>query len=101
MQSANGIDVALGVRLIELRQRHGLTASIVAPFAGMSEAELDAAERGLRRLSVVEIFNLCQTLNIRPSDLYRGLDYEGFLAGSPFVRRAPEKDHPPAAAPPG
>jgi transcriptional regulator with XRE-family HTH domain len=99
MQSANGIDVALGLRLTALRQQHGLTASILAPFAGMSEAELEAAERGLRRLSVAEIFRLCQTLNIRPFDLYRAPGYEGLPARSFLADRGPDKNRPQTASP--
>ena len=87
MPATNSVDVDLGARLIELRLQYGLTLSTLAPFAKMTEAELEAAEQGLQRLSATQIFNLCQTLNIRPADLYRSPDSADALEQSPPFRR--------------
>jgi len=62
------IDIAIGIRLATLRRKAGLTRERLARAASLTRARLEAMEVG-SRISAVEMFQLCQALNVGPADL--------------------------------
>lgn len=51
-------------KLLAARHDAGLTQRAVAEAWGMPQEAVSAVERGLRRLDVVELMDLCQILNL-------------------------------------
>ena len=73
----------LGARLRAVRELAGANQRDVAKSAGLSRRELQAAERGAKRLSADELHALAGALNVDP-DVLVGVGFEGELvrAGS-------------------
>lgn len=51
-------------KLLTARHSAGLTQRVVAEAWGMPQETVSAVERGLRRLDVVELMDLCQILDL-------------------------------------
>lgn len=54
--------------LIEYRERAGLTQTQLADRLGETQSFVSKLERGERRIDVVELFAICEALEISPVD---------------------------------
>jgi transcriptional regulator with XRE-family HTH domain len=85
----------LGARVRAVRELSGLHQRDVAQAAGMSRRDLQAAERGAKRLSVPELRAIAGALEVDP-DVLVGVGYEGDLLRAPVEARTNEFiDHDP------
>jgi transcriptional regulator with XRE-family HTH domain len=76
----------LGARVRAVRELSGATQKDVAKAAGMSRRELQAAERGAKRLSTNELRAVAGALGVDPEVLI-GVGFEGELVRAPVEQR--------------
>jgi transcriptional regulator with XRE-family HTH domain len=76
----------LGARVRAVRELSGVTQKDVARAAGMSRRELQAAERGAKRLSTTELRAVAGALGVDPEVLI-GVGFEGELVRAPVEQR--------------
>lgn len=76
----------LGARVRAVRELAGLHQKDVAKAAGMSRRELQAAERGAKRLSSIELRAIAGALGVDPEVLV-GVGFEGELVRAPIEDR--------------
>ncbi|MCY1282094.1 transcriptional regulator, y4mF family [compost metagenome] len=67
---------ALGVVLRKLREDKGLTQLVVADRASMSSTFVSQVENARKGLKVSTLFDLCDALGVRASDLMRKVEDE-------------------------
>jgi transcriptional regulator with XRE-family HTH domain len=67
---------ALGVVLRKLRKDKRLTQRVVADRASMSVTFLSQLENSRQGLKVSTLFDLCDALDVRASDLFRQVEEE-------------------------
>lgn len=60
-------------RLLEARHNAGMTQRVVADIWGVPQETISAIERGLRRIDVVELMDLCMILHLDMAKLVREL----------------------------
>ena len=60
-------------RLLAARHAAGLTQQAVAQAWGMPQETISAIERGIRRIDVVELMDLCQILGLDVAELIAGV----------------------------
>ncbi len=82
----------LGARIRTVRELAGADPRDVAKKAGISRRDLQAAERGVRRLSNDELRAVARALRVDP-DVLVGVGFEGELARAKVVRRDVEDQH--------
>lgn len=58
------VDIAVGVRIRELRRRAGLTQREVSQHVGVTGAQFHRYERGLARISTGRLLRICEALAI-------------------------------------
>lgn len=76
----------LGARVRAVRELSGITQKDVAKAAGMSRRELQAAERGAKRLSTAELRAIAGALGVDPEVLI-GVGFDGDLVRAPIEQR--------------
>jgi transcriptional regulator with XRE-family HTH domain len=81
----------LGARVRAVRELAGADQRDVAKKAGMSRRELQAAERGAKRLSTAELHAIAAALGVDP-DVLVGVGFEGELARASVVDRGRGED---------
>jgi transcriptional regulator with XRE-family HTH domain len=79
----------LGARVRAVRELAGLQQRDVAKAAGMSRRELQAAERGAKRLSADELHAVAGALGVDP-DVLVGVGFEGELVRASVEERIDE-----------
>ena len=79
----------LGARVRAVRELAGANQKEVAKAAGMSRRELQAAERGAKRLSTSELHAIAGSLGVDPEVLV-GVGFEGELVRAPVEQRIDE-----------
>ena len=67
------IDAVIGSRIATLRWRARFSPRRLASAAGMTVADLEACERGHRRLRAGELFRLCGALRASVSSVFAPL----------------------------
>jgi transcriptional regulator with XRE-family HTH domain len=67
-------DLALGLRIRELRKSTGLTQAGLASAIGMTFQQVQKYERGFTRVSFSRLAAIAQALGCRIADLIAGLD---------------------------
>src|SRR4051794_16085874 len=87
----------LGARLRAVRELAGADQRAVAKSAGLSRRELQAAERGAKRLTPDELHALAGALGVDP-DVLAGVGFEGELVPASVDERI---DHTIGLAPEG
>jgi transcriptional regulator with XRE-family HTH domain len=73
VENKKNIDKIIGRRVRELRLAARQDAEKVAYSAGMTLADYEASERGERRFSTVELYEIAQRLDIRMEDIVSAL----------------------------
>ena len=76
----------LGARIRAVRELSGITQKDVAKAAGMSRRELQAAERGAKRLSTAELRAVAGALGVDP-EVFIGVGFDGELVRAPVEQR--------------
>jgi transcriptional regulator with XRE-family HTH domain len=79
----------LGARVRAVRELAGVSQKDVAKAAGMSRRELQAVERGAKRLSSAELHAVAGALGVDPEVLV-GVGFEGELVRAPVEQRIDE-----------
>jgi transcriptional regulator with XRE-family HTH domain len=79
----------IGARVRSVRELSGLHQKDVAKAAGMSRRELQAAERGAKRLSTAELRAVAGALGVDP-EVFVGVGFEGELVRAPVEQRIDE-----------
>lgn len=69
----NGIDVAIGRRLRDLRLTRGLSSEEVATWLGIAHGQLQLYEAGLDRLSAGRLFEFAQLLDVPVGAFYEAV----------------------------
>ena len=64
----------LGVRIRELRLKHGWTQDEMADHAGFHRAQIGTFERGESNITLASLHLLATTFSIRIVDLFRGVE---------------------------
>ena len=67
------IDQHLGARIVEARDRLGVSQSEIAELIGVPVSRLVAFESGGARIPAVFIARLCRALSVTPRWFYNGL----------------------------
>jgi transcriptional regulator with XRE-family HTH domain len=68
------LQLRLGVRIRDLRQKRGWTQDVFADKSGFHRAQVGAFERGEMNLTLASLHLLAQTLGVRVIDLFRGIE---------------------------
>lgn len=83
----DAVDVHVGTRLREARERQSLGLSEVAGAIGVTEAELDLFEKGKMRVGAARLHALCQILGQSVSYFFSGYRSENEVSDSDLVSR--------------
>lgn len=79
--SADAADLALGVRLRQIREARRISRRIVAAGLGVSPQQVEKYETGLTRLSIGRLLRFAAVLDVSPAallmNLHPGSDSEG------------------------
>jgi transcriptional regulator with XRE-family HTH domain len=70
MKSEKQLD-AFGARLKELRLKKGWSQEELAAEAGLDRTYVSGCERGLRNISLINIYKLAEALKIEVSELFK------------------------------
>ena len=62
-----------GDRLRSLRAKKGLSQEQLAGLADLDRTYISGIERGIRNISLLNIVKIAQALEVKPSDLLKGL----------------------------
>jgi len=65
----NDPKVPFGERLKEVRIKKGLSQEELADIAGLDRTYISGCERGVRNISLVNIYKIADALGIKPSEL--------------------------------
>jgi transcriptional regulator with XRE-family HTH domain len=68
------LQLRLGVRIRDLRQKRGWTQDVFADKSGFHRAQVGAFERGEMNLTLASLHLRAQTLGVRVIDLFRGIE---------------------------
>ncbi len=60
---------AFGMRLKELRIKKGLAQEELADIAGLDRTYISSCERGVRNISLINIYKLAHALGVKPAEL--------------------------------
>lgn len=66
----------IGARIIELRQKMGITTNKLANLSGLSQSFVRAVERDERGITVENLSLLCDVLHISMQDFFAGIQTE-------------------------
>ncbi|TCH99446.1 XRE family transcriptional regulator [Roseococcus sp. SYP-B2431] len=80
--SADAADLALGVRLRQIREARRISRRIVAAGLGVSPQQVEKYETGLTRLSIGRLLRFAAVLDVAPAALLMNL-HPGADSGSP------------------
>lgn len=84
--------IALGRRVKECRHQAGKSQETVAFEAGIDRTYISAVERGAANPSIEALANICHTLNVTLSELFKPLDD---VSLAPTGERRANAAHPP------
>jgi len=76
-ETDSNFDLAIGRRLISLRETAGLTRVELASKTNIPLTDLIAYEDGSQRLGARRMFAICTCLKIKPAQLLNGLQADG------------------------
>lgn len=74
--SQSHIKNTFGKRLRELRHGKGFSQEGLALACGLDRTYIGGTERGERNVSLINIYKIAKALDISPSDLLKGGDFD-------------------------
>ena len=67
------IDLEVGQRVRELRERRGLSQTTLGAAVGISFQQIQKYERGVNRISASSLFAIAKALDVTPTDILEGI----------------------------
>lgn len=93
LSQGEAVDVHVGTRLREARERQSLSTSKVAGVIGVTEAELELFENGQMRVGAARLHALCRILGQSVSYFFSGYRSENDMGDSDLLSRVSQLLH--------
>lgn len=69
-RNTSSVDVALGERLRAIRRDKGVSQQQLADAIGVTFQQVQKYEKGVNRMAVTRLFQICQALNVRVAKFF-------------------------------
>lgn len=74
-RSPKDVDIYAGTQLKKRRQELGLSQKALGSILGITFQQIQKYEKGLNRIGVSRLYDLCRALKVKPSYFFRNENY--------------------------